>query len=235
VSNGADAKARREEEIAFLAMEQVLDVDIRLADADGGPKMPDGAWLNAEGDRRGIVEITSPPATELMRKWARAKKAGKPQEETGCIPLHLNELAVFCTELLAQEWAQENVEKLRAQPADQRHLFLYGHGQDVRDYFYRLSDSYGDGLREAVGNLVLPEGISDVWFEGRAWREGDRLACTTKVALARYNAGIGWLRYVVTIEELELPSPNPSIADDPVPSGMRHPKDRTITAHKGRA
>lgn len=44
MSNSAGAKASREEEIAFLAMEQVLGVDIRLADAGGGSKMPDGSW-----------------------------------------------------------------------------------------------------------------------------------------------------------------------------------------------
>lgn len=236
MSNSADAKARREEEIAFLAMEQVLGVDIMLADADGSPKMPDGAWLSPDdGGRRGIVEITSPPATELLRAWARAKKAGKPQEESGSIPLRLNELADVCEELLATEWAQENILKLQAQPAHERHLFLFGRGYNVQHYFYRLSDSYEDGSSEDVGDLVLPEGIASVWFRGRALREGDRLMGTTKVWLARYQTGFGWCRYVVTIEELDLPSPNAGIADDPVLADRRHPKDRTAAARESGA
>lgn len=235
MSNSTDARARREEEIAFLAMEQALGIDIRLADADGVPKMPDGAWLSPDGDRKGIVEITSPPATDLMREWARAKKAGKPQEESGCIPLRLNELADVCMGLLAEEWALENIEKLRAQPADERHLFLYGHGQNVRDYFCRMSDLYEDGSSEAVGDLVLPDDISDVWFEGRARHDGDLLKGTTKVWLARYQAGTGWHRYIATIMELDLPSPNAGITDDPVPANMRHPKDRTAAARESGA
>jgi hypothetical protein len=235
MSNSADTKARREEEIAFLAMEQILGVDIRLADADGSPKMPDGAWLSTDGNRKGIVEVTSPPATDLMRAWARAKRAGKPQEESGSIPLRLNELADVCAELLAVEWAQENIEKLVAQPADERHLFLFGRGHDVQHYFYRLSDSREDGSTDVVGDLVLPEGISDVWFRGRARREGDPLTGTTKVWLARYQTGTGWHRYVATIGELDLPSPNSRIAGDLVPADMRHPKDRTAPRAGGRS
>jgi hypothetical protein len=44
-------------------MEQVLSVEITLADAGAGNKQPDGAWVYPDGQgRRGIVEITSPPA-----------------------------------------------------------------------------------------------------------------------------------------------------------------------------
>lgn len=228
VSNNANAKARREEEIAFLAMEQVMSVDIRLADADGGEKMPDGSWVCDDGRRRGLVEITSPPAAGLMGEWARAKKAGRPQTESGVIPLRLNELAEVCAEILATDWALKNIAKLRAQPADERHLFLFGRGHDVKHYFYRLSDWHDDGSREVVGDLVLPEGISDVWFRGRARRENDQLVGPTEVWLARFRAGVGWQRYVVTIDELALPSPAAGIADDGVAAEMRHPKDRTV-------
>lgn len=228
MSNRSGAKARREEEIAFLAMEQVLGVDIRLADADGGDKIPDGAWVSDDGRTRCIVEITSPPATELLTEWARAKKEGRPQTESGSIPVRQNELADVCTELLATDWALDNIEKLQAQPADERHLFLFGRGYDVENYFYRLSDSYEDGSIEPVEDLALPEGISDVWFRGRARRKSGQLLGTTEVWLARYQTGVGWQRHVVEIDEQDLPSPAAGIADDPVPAEMRHPKDRTI-------
>ncbi|MDX3002669.1 hypothetical protein PWY87_13365 [Kribbella solani] len=73
MSNGAGLKASREEEIAFLAMEQVLGVDTKLADAGAGNKMPDGSWVYHCQKRRGPVEVTSPPAKGLMKKWPRAK------------------------------------------------------------------------------------------------------------------------------------------------------------------
>ena len=235
MSNGASAKARREEEIAFLAMEQVLGVDIRLADADGGDKKPDGSWVSDDGRIRCNVEITSPPASPLMAEWARAKKEGRPQTESGSIPLRLNELADVCAELLATDWALENIEKLQAQQADERHLFLFGRGHDVQHYFYRLSDSHEDGSMEPVEDLLLPVGISDVWFRGQARRESGQLLGPTRVWLARYQAGAGWQRYVVEIEEQDLPSPAASIADDPVPAEMRHPKDRTAAQRDGEA
>jgi hypothetical protein len=227
MSNGAGAKARREEEIAFLAMEQVLGVEIRLADAAGGDKMPDGSWVNDDGRTRGIVEITSPPARDLLTGWARAKKEGRAQTESGSVPLRLNELADVCAELLAADWALENFEKLQAQQADERHLFLFGRGLDVEYYFYRLSDSYENGAIESVEDLALPESISDVWFKGRARRKSEQLLGTIEIWLARYQAGVGWQRYVVEIEEQDLPSPAAGIANDPVPAEMRHPKDRT--------
>lgn len=144
MSNAAGAKTSREEEIAFLAMEQVLGVDIKLADAGAGNKMPDGTWRSPDDHQSlGIVEVTSPPATSLMASWALAKREGKPQEEGGSIPLRLGELAEICTEMLAEAWAQENLDKLLAQPADERHLFLFARGhKEGGHYFYRLSDSY---------------------------------------------------------------------------------------------
>lgn len=211
-------------------MEQVLGVDIRLADAGAGDKKPDGSWVYPDsGDRRGIVEITSPPATRLMGEWARAKKAGKPQTESGSIPLRWNELAQVCAEMLAEDWARDNLDKLLAEPADERHLFLFARGHGVgAHYFYRLSDSYDGGTVEHVDDLTLPPGISDVWFRGRSQRERDQPLGTTKVWLARFHAGSGWHRHVVAIEERHLPSPHPSFADDPVPDGWRRPKNRAI-------
>lgn len=228
MSNKAGVKARREEEIAFLAMESVLGVDIRLADSGGGDKMPDGEWVSDGGQTRGIVEITSPPATHLLAEWARAKKEGRPQTESGSIPVRLCELAEVCTELLGQDWALENIEKLQATQADERHLFLFGRSYNVQNYFYRLSDSYDDGSMEPVKDLALPTGISDVWFRGRA-RPKSHPVGTVEVWLARYQAGAGWQRYVVEIEEQDLPSPAAGIANDRLPAEMRHPKDRTAT------
>ncbi|NKX53723.1 hypothetical protein [Arthrobacter mobilis] len=88
MSNAVGAKARHEEEIAFLIMEAVLGVDIHLADAGAGNKKPDAAWASAGAKgRRGIVEITSPPDKKLLKKWAQAKRDGEPQSESGSIPL----------------------------------------------------------------------------------------------------------------------------------------------------
>ncbi|MFC0030089.1 hypothetical protein ACFFMM_11200 [Micromonospora chaiyaphumensis] len=230
MSNVAGATTSREEEIAFLALEQVLGVDIKLADAGAGDKKPDGSWVYPdEPKRHGIVEVTSPPATHLMREWARAKKAGRLQTESGRIALRWNELAQVCAEMLAEDWARENLDKLLAHPADERHLFLFSRGHtEGGHYFYRLSDSYDDGSTEHVDDLVLPHGISDVWFRGRAQRDLDRPLGSTKIWLARFQTGLGWRRYVVRIEERQLPSPNPRIADDGVPAGWRSVKCRAI-------
>jgi len=229
MSSKAGAEARREEEIAFLAMEQVLGVAIRLADSGAGNKMPDGSWIYPGQERRGIVEITSPPATELMREWARAKRDGSPQTEGGSIPLRLGELAQVCAEMLATDWARENIRKLLAMPTEERHLFLFARGYgEGGHYFYRLSDSDDDGTVGHVDDLVLPDGISDVWFKGRARRTSDELTGWTDLRLARFQAGSGWHRYVVGIEEQHLPSPSQGIADDLVPEAWRRPKDRTV-------
>ncbi len=48
-------------------------------------------------------------------------------------------------------------------------------------YFYRLADSYEDGSIEPVEDLALPEGISDLWFRGRARRKSGQLLGTTEV------------------------------------------------------
>ncbi|MFI7025749.1 hypothetical protein ACIBMZ_23840 [Micromonospora sp. NPDC049900] len=230
MSNVAGAKTSREEEIAFLALEQVLGVDIKLADAGAGNRKPDGSWVYPdEQRRRGIVEVTSPPATSLMREWARAKKAGRPQIESGSIALRWNELAQVCAEMLAEGWARDNLDKLRAHPADERHLFLFSRGHSGgAHYFYRLSDSYADGSIEHVDDIVLPPGISDVWFRGRARRDLGQPLGSAELWLARYQTGSGWHRYVVRIEEQQLPSPNPRISDDGVPVGWRILKDRAI-------
>lgn len=227
MGNAAGTTASREEEIAFLAMEQVLGVEIKLADAGAGNKMPDGSWIYPDGQaRQGIVEITSPPAASLMSTWAHAKRVGQPRTESGSIPLRLNELAQVCSELLSESWARENLDKLLAQSADERHLFLFARTYKQSNYFYRLSDTYDDATSEHVDDFVLPPGISDVWFRGRARPESDQLAGTMQLWLARFQAGSGWHRYVVNIEERDLPSPNPGIADDQVPVNCRRPKDR---------
>jgi hypothetical protein len=227
MSNPAGAKASREEEIAFLVMEQVLGVSIRLADAGAGMKKPDGAWVCAgDGMCRGIVEVTSPPDTELLGRWAREKReGGGTQSEGGTITPRLNQLAEVCAELLAEDWARENIAKLIAEPADERHLFLFARSYRVGSYFYRLSDSYEEGTYEHVDDIVLPRGITDVWFRGRA--RPDEPSGMTDIWVSRFQAGSGWHRYVTRIVEQHLPPPNPAIADDRVPAGWRRPKDRT--------
>ncbi|WP_420035382.1 hypothetical protein ACN2WE_26205 [Streptomyces sp. cg28] len=235
MSNGSGARTRREEEIAFLGMEQVLGVDIRLADAGGGNKMPDGFWVTPDGRGRAVVEVTSPPAKDLMARWAQAKREGRPQTESGSIPLRLNELAEVCTEMLETDWAAENIDKLRDQQADERHLYLFARSHDTAHYFYRLSDSYADASTEPVDDIVLPKGISDVWFRGRARRDPGQFPGTARVWLARFQAGVGWQRYVVSIEEHDLPSPASGITDDVVPAELRHPKDRTTMGGEAEA
>ena len=47
-------------------------------------------------------------------------------------PLRLNELAQVCTEMLAEDWAIENFDKLLAQSADERHLFLFARAHKER-------------------------------------------------------------------------------------------------------
>jgi hypothetical protein len=220
MSNATGAKASREEEIAFLIMENVLGVDIHLADAGAGNRKPDGAWTSAGAkERRGIVEVTSPPDKELLKEWAQAKRDGEPQSEGGSIPPRLNELDQVCKEFLAEDWARENIAKLQAEPADERHLFLFGRSHRVQYYFYRLSDE-----DEPVGDLVLPEGLSSVWFRGRAV---SRPEWGIRVWVARFEAGSGWHRHAVDIDERHLPSPNAGMVDDKVSSELRTPKDRS--------
>lgn len=230
MSNAVGTQARREEEIAFLAMENVLGVDIKLADAYSKNKMPDGIWVYPEENhRQGIVEVTSPPAEIRMRERAIAKRAGQRYIESGSIPIRWGELAQVCAEMLEEDWAKENIDKLLAQPAEERHLFLFGRGYEVENHFHRLSDTFNNGEVEPVDDLILPEGISDVWFEGRARRVDDQLpARTMEIWLARFQASSGWHRYVVEIQEKLLPGPNRSIADDPAPKGSRQPRDRTV-------
>lgn len=81
---------------------------------------------------------------------------------------------------------------------------LHAHRPFTAIYFYRLSDPYEDGAIEPVEDLALPEGLSDVWFRGRVRRKSGQLLGTTEVWLARYQAGAGWQRYVVEIEEQDL-------------------------------
>lgn len=225
MSTSAGTGASREAEITFLAMEQVLGVDIWLADAGTGDSMPDGSWSSPDG--QGIVEVTTRPATRQMAVWARAKRAGEPLSENGSVPARLNELADFCMELLETDWAMQNIMKLRAQPAEQRHLFLSARTEDIGDYFNRLSDEYDDGPMESIGEIALPSCTSDVWFQGQAQRCIDNPHRKMSIWIARYQKDTGWQRHVVDIDELALPSPNPGLVDDRVPAGQREPKHRT--------
>lgn len=168
-----------------------------------------------------------------MKAWAAAKREDRRLSESGCIPARLGELGQVCEELLAESWAIENIDKLLAYPEHERHLFLFARTYDVDDYVRRLSDTYEDGLIKHVDDLALPEGASDVWFRGRAKRNGDSVLESFSVWLARFQRESGWRRYVVTIEEQQLPGPNLSIADDKAPPNWRQPKDRTMVLQKG--
>ncbi|NHA01686.1 hypothetical protein G5V59_23410 [Nocardioides sp. W3-2-3] len=107
---------------------------------------------------------------------------------------------------------------------------MFARGHDVGGYFYRLSDTYEGAPAEHVEDLVLPPGISDVWFRGRASRDREDRQGLSSVWLARFQAGVGWHRYVVSMEEQQLPSPSRGIADDSAPEGWRQPKGRSDTS-----
>lgn len=230
MSNAAGAKATREEEIAFLAIERVLGVDIKLADAGTGDRQPDGTWISTDGqERHGIVEITSPPASWLMHQLARAKKTGKRYIESGSFPTRSGELALVCSEMLATPWATENIDKLLSQAADERHLFLFGRRHEDQAYFRRLSEPDAGDHIDHLEDLALSPGISSVWFRGRTTAIGGPYG-DRRVRLARFETGYGWHRYEVQIHESELPAPGKRISEDQVPTHWRSPKSRAGAA-----
>lgn len=228
MSNSQSKTASREEEIAFLCLEKALGVEITLADAGGGNRMPDGRWQDPDNPAHwAIVEVTSPPDGRLMKQRAAAKRASRPISESGSVPTYIGQLAQPINEMLAEDWARDNFSKLLDQPAHERHLFLFGRSYRVENYFYRLSECRNNGLFENVDDLILPRGISDVWFRGRSRRLSSSSCGRIETKIARFQASSGWRRYVVELEELHLPAPNPHIATDQVSANLRHPKNRT--------
>lgn len=222
VNNSASTTANREEEIAFLAVEQVLGVDVLLSDAGNGDRTPDGTWEYPD-ERRGVVEVTSPPDKALMRQWALANRKGYAHSESGSLPVRANQLADVLAEMLSEGWAEENIAKILGEPADEHHLFLFARSHRVGHYFNRLFDSLEPGSAERVGDLEIPRGLTDLWVRGRAQR--DRGSDAIEMAVTRFQAGSGWRRYTVHMSELHLPSPNSGIAEDPI-SSTRRPKER---------
>lgn len=236
MSNASGTTARREEEIAFLAVESALGIDIVLADTDGRQGMPDGNWDYPDGScRRAVIEVTSPPADLLMKQWAQQRRDGVPQTDEGDVPTRLGETDLVVSEMLNADWGRQNVDKLLRQPADERHLFLFGRGHDVAKYFYRLADPGMHGGTEEIGPIVLPDGITDIWFRGRTTLAALDVLGPKDVRIARFQASSGWTRYVVRIDEQDLPSFDPRIAKDRAPEGWRTPKVRTADAVRARA
>lgn len=224
MSNSVGTQASREEELALLIMENVLGVDIQLADAGAGNNKPDGSWVISDAIRyRGIVEITSPPDTKLMKQWAKDKREGRRQSEGGSIPIYWNKLDKFCTDLLSEDWALKNIAKLLNEPADERHFFLFGRSYRVESYFARLSDEYKEGPIEFINDIALPEGLNSVWFAGRAARCDE---WRMRIWVARFQAESGWHRYTVDIDERNLPPPLSSIGVDRRPATTRRVKSR---------
>lgn len=225
MSTAKDTQATREEEIAFLTIERALGIEVQLADAGAGDKMPDGKWrFGPSGALQAIVEITSPPAHRAIGGLARATRARERYIESGSMPVRRNELAEVCQEWLSEDWAIDNINKLNARPADERHLFLFARTYDREDYLLRLGDA-GDGPdTEFVADLELPDGISDVWFRGRACR-GE--SGQTAVRVSRFQRDSGWKRYTVTLNEAELPAPNAQlVGPDRWAGATRQPKER---------
>lgn len=114
--------------------------------------------------------------------------------------------------------------KLLASPADERHLFSAYTRRAGGVILHRLSDACGDRQFEPADDLVLPAGLSDVWFRGRAKLTDDPGVAALR--LARFQVCTGWHRYVVQIRELDLPSPPKSLRDDPILAGLRRPMNR---------
>ena len=234
MSNPKQKAASREEEIAFQVLEQALGVTIQLADAGSGPRQPDGVWTRPDGvGTQGVVEVTSPPDEELMRKWARAKREGEPQVESGSVALRWGELGQVCSELLEEDWAKANVAKLLAYPAFEHHLFLHARSYRVENYFNRLSDDPATNPPEEIGDLILPDGVTDVWFRGRSKRLGREVLGDWILRVARYNVVAGWCRLTVEISERSLPAPNHDLATDRAPDGWRAPTLRKVSEPSG--
>lgn len=208
-------------------MEQVLGVDVLLSDAGNGDRKPDGTWKYPDGEERwGVVEVTSPPDKKLMRQWARAKRTGYAQSESGSVPVRANHLADVVAEMLREKWAEENIAKILGEVGDEHHLFLFARSHRVGHYFNRLSDALESSSAERVDDLELPRGLTDLWVRGRAQK--DRGSDAIELAVTRFQADSGWHRYTVHISELQLPPPNSSLAEDSI-SAMRRPKIRTKT------
>lgn len=226
MNNPVGKKADRSEEIAFLVMEGVLGVQILLADADGKCGSVDGRWERE--DRVGVVEVTGPPAEEEMRNFAIAEHIGTQWMESGSANAYLGTLHKHLSDELAEPWAVANLDKLRRVDAHERHLYLIGRTVPVQEYYARLSDAYESGPMEEIGPLVLPEGITDVWFAGRGARGASKLEPVTQW-VARYSRIAGWSTHSVTIDERRLPAPR--IGRDPAPGGWRLPqRDRTAAS-----
>lgn len=200
-----------------MVVGQVLDAHVKLADAGGGNKRPDGQW--EKDGRSAVLEVTSPPAQESMKEFARATRCGQQHVESGNFPAHPDGVGPALTRLLREEWALDNIDKLNAIDADERHLYLLARTVEQREHFsYGLSDRYEDGDPEPVADLELPDGLTDVWFEGRAFRGDDRLD-GFNCAVARFNRDAGWSRHEVHVAERTLPAPD--VVDDPAPGGWR--------------
>ncbi|WP_169165211.1 hypothetical protein [Cellulomonas taurus] len=222
MNNPMGKQADRSEEIAFLILEDVLGIRIFLADSNQVDGNVDGRWTH--DGRSGVVEITGPPAEEQMRAFATAERKGEQSLETGSVERHHNRLAEYLSLQLAEPWAAANVAKLNAVDADERHLFLVARTVYDHEYYARLSDTYENGPVERINALALPEGISDVWFEGRAARGFTKLDPMT-VRVARYNRLAGWSTRDVTLEEQQLPAPK--IVADTAAAGWRRPRNRS--------
>lgn len=219
MNNPVGKKTDRSEEIAFLVVEDVMGVQIYLADANGESGTVDGRW--ERNGRVGIVEVTGPPAVEEMSAFAEAERDGIRWMESGSGAVHLGTLAEHLSDELKLTWAVKNVRKLNQVEGDERHLYLIGRTILVQEYYARLSDEYETGPMERIGSLALPDGISDVWFAGRGTRGGSELSPFTQ-RVARYNRILGWSCHEILLDEQVLPSPK--IGADPAPEGWRLPQ-----------
>lgn len=141
-----------------------------------------------------------------MNDYATAVRKGVRWMESGSGASHLGRLAEYLSDELRQPWAATNIDKLNRIDAQERHLFLIGRTVLIRGYYARLSDTYQAGPIERIAGLVLPEGISDIWFSGRGARGATNLHPSTQW-VARYNRLAGWSRHAVTIDEQLLPEP----------------------------
>ncbi|WP_326503714.1 hypothetical protein [Rothia nasimurium] len=209
MSNKTGTQTRREEEIAFLAIENILDVDIYLADSGGGNSRPDGEWRDPANDFLNILEVTSPDETELMRNMFIAARDGKNHIESGFLGSDWGMLHENINEMLSEGWVVKNVEKLRMAKADRRHLYLYGRGMKYRDWFNRLCRWEPDFQDEPLLPVDIPKGIDRIWFQAGSAQKEPGAEFTTWVAW--YDPDSGWGYKSIVIDERFLPSPRPNL------------------------
>lgn len=206
MSNAPGTKASRHEAIEFAAVSHILQVDVQLGDDSGQNSVPDGKW--GAQNQRGVIDITALPDKRHMSSWAEANISGKAFIESGSKPLLYGKLHRWIQEFLEEEWALQNISKLTAQKANERHLYLHAYSARNQELLNRLSDIFIEVPQEPIGLFKLPGSINSVWFEGRAARVAGQPGRFV-LNLARFSRENHWNRYEVILDDVKLPPADP--------------------------